>query len=75
MPEPYEVRPEKLREIFDEYIKDLVFGDTQPAPPGQRPVMVQLGGQLAAGKSHALKGVIDRHRGQVALVSPDDFRA
>ncbi|MFY7065491.1 zeta toxin family protein [Nocardiopsis changdeensis] len=74
-PEPYDVGPEQLREIFDEYIKDLVFGDAQPAPPGQRPVMVQLGGQLAAGKSHALKGVINRHQGRVALVSPDDFRA
>lgn len=74
MADPYEVSEEQLQEIFDDYIKDLVFGKVTPTPAGERPVMVQLGGQLAAGKSSALKAIIARHSNQVARVSPDDFR-
>ncbi|GAB3209699.1 Zeta toxin [Marinactinospora thermotolerans DSM 45154] len=74
MADPYEVPKGELQDIFDEYIKGLVFGGVTPTPRGERPVMVQLGGQLAAGKTRALKAIISRHGDRVARVSPDDFR-
>ncbi|MCY9785702.1 zeta toxin family protein [Nocardiopsis sp. EMB25] len=74
MPPPYEVRPERLQEIFDEYIKDLVFGDVDPVPPGDKPVVVLLGGQTGAGKSSAFHGIMDRHGGNIAEIKPDEFR-
>ncbi|WP_160050118.1 MULTISPECIES: zeta toxin family protein [unclassified Nocardiopsis] len=74
MPAPYEVKFPRLQEIFDEYIKDLVFGDVDPVPPGGKPVVVLLGGQTGAGKSSAFRGIMDRHGGNLAEIKPDEFR-
>lgn len=69
----YEADEDKLQQVFDAYIADLVFGDTDPVR-GEKPTVVMLGGQLAAGKSTALTSIVERHQGTVAPVSPDKFR-
>ena len=63
-----------LRDIFDHQIKDEVFADFQPVKKGRRPTFVQLGGQLAAGKSRAIKAIAARHGSNVIVLSPDTLR-
>ncbi|MEY9211616.1 hypothetical protein ABH917_001062 [Thermobifida halotolerans] len=43
MANEFDVDAEDLREIFHEEIRPLVFGNVEPYPAGERPVMVQLG--------------------------------
>lgn len=74
MPAPYEVSPERLQKIFDKRIKKLLFGDIKPVAPGERPTLILLGGQTAAGKSSALNGISERHGDDIAQINPDDFR-
>jgi hypothetical protein len=74
VPAPYEVSPERLQQIFDKRIKKLLFGSIKPVAPGERPVLILLGGQTAAGKSSALNGISERHGDDIAQINPDDFR-
>ncbi|GAB3214251.1 hypothetical protein GCM10027294_53090 [Marinactinospora endophytica] len=60
-----------LREDFDAVIRDRVFKDAVPA--GQDPVLVLLGGQLAAGKSRSITRITRRHP-HIVEINPDSFR-
>ncbi|MFE1400369.1 zeta toxin family protein [Nocardiopsis dassonvillei] len=73
-PSDFEVDRDELADIFTTAIRDLVFENAVPYPPGQRPVMVQLGGQLAAGKSTAMADIQARHGVHVVELKPDTFR-
>ena len=70
-----EQEKEELREIFHQEIVPMVFGGLEPFPQGQKPVLVQLIGQLAAGKSTALGDILERYPGRMAEVTPDRYRA
>ncbi|MBX9388148.1 zeta toxin family protein [Streptomonospora nanhaiensis] len=73
-PSGYEVHEATLRELFDDHIRDFVFDAAAPTH-GNAPTVVMLGGQLGAGKSHALASVLERHGGSLTPFSPDDLRA
>lgn len=73
-PSDFEVDLKELTNIFTDGIRDLVFEGATSYPPGQRPVMVQLGGQLAAGKSTAMADIQARHGVHVVELKPDTFR-
>lgn len=70
----FEVDEPTLRAIFEEELRPFVFDGIDPYPPGERPVFVQLGGQLAAGKSTALRSLMAQYQGRLAILSPDDYR-
>ena len=74
MATPYEVPRKKLEKIFEDRIVPLVFGETERFAPGEKPVLVQLIGQLAAGKSTALGNILNQYPGRMAEVSPDQYR-
>lgn len=74
MANEFDVSPEELQRIFDELIQPRLFRNAKPYPRGERPVLVQLGGQLAAGKSHALNDIVVRHGGRIVQLSPDQLR-
>ena len=74
MANPCEVPQKKLQDIFDDYIKDLVFDGIKPVAPGEHPTLILLGGQAAAGKSSVLNGITERHGDDVAQLNPDGFR-
>ncbi|MDA8371438.1 MAG: zeta toxin family protein [Nocardiopsaceae bacterium] len=70
-----EVSEERLRQIFEKRIvRFLGFANADPVH-GRPPLVVLLGGQMAAGKSSSLARIIERHGGAIIPVSPDDFRA
>ncbi|WP_017558047.1 zeta toxin family protein [Nocardiopsis baichengensis] len=73
--EAFGVSEERMRQIFDRRIvRFLGFHRTVPVHSGP-PTVVLLGGQMAAGKSSSLAGIIERHGDAVTPISPDDFRA
>lgn len=76
MPSPYEVDPGRLRAIFERRIVPMLFHGITPASADQggAVTLVLLGGQTAAGKSSALRGVAARHGPDLVLLNPDDFR-
>ncbi|MFW5421083.1 zeta toxin family protein [Nocardiopsis sp. CNT-189] len=69
----YEVDEGDFQRLFDEYIEKGLFQKITPVQSG-RPTAVMLGGQLAAGKTTALRHIAERYGGDIARVSPDDFR-
>lgn len=73
-PSDFEVDRDELADIFITAIRDLVFENAVPYPPGQRPVMVQLGGQLAAGKPTAMADIQSRYGVHVVELKSDTFR-
>ncbi|MGW5880218.1 zeta toxin family protein [Nocardiopsis terrae] len=74
MPASYEIDGKKLEDIFEAYIRPMVFDGIDPVSPGGRPTVVLLGGQTAAGKSSAFKGILARHGKDMVEIKPDDFR-
>ncbi|MET9610378.1 zeta toxin family protein [Streptomyces sp. NPDC006512] len=70
-PSTYFLTEERLRALFDEVVRDFVFGDYQPQ---NDPVLVLLGGQPAAGKSSAMATTAERHQGTVVPLTGDELR-
>lgn len=70
-PGSYFLTEQQLRGYFDEYVRGYVFDDYQPQA---KPVLVLLGGQPAAGKSHAMAEAVRRHNGTVVPLTGDDLR-
>ena len=60
-----EVSEERLRQIFEKRIvRFLGFANADPVH-GRPPLVVLLGGQMAAGKSSSLARIIERHGGAI----------
>ncbi|WP_082376255.1 zeta toxin family protein [Nocardiopsis sp. NRRL B-16309] len=70
--ERFKVKDEELREVFDDVIRESVFEGSKAA--GGKPVIILLGGQLAAGKSTALKKIREQNPG-IVEIDPDSFRS
>ncbi|GAB2508274.1 zeta toxin family protein [Nocardiopsis aegyptia] len=68
----FKVKDEKLREVFDDVIRESVFEGSKAA--AGKPVIILLGGQLAAGKSTALKNIREQNPG-IVEIDPDSFRS
>ncbi|MFC3997084.1 zeta toxin family protein [Nocardiopsis sediminis] len=73
----YDVDTETLKALFDSDVKDFVFGEVEASgtsSPTKTPsTVVLLGGQLAAGKSTAMRTITTRHKG-IVEIQPDEFR-
>ena len=62
----------ELRTLFEEDVLNFVFG---PYQPQSRPVLVLVGAQQAAGKSHAIAQARQRHAdSQLVPLTGDDLR-
>lgn len=71
--EDYYLPEEELRRHFDERVRDFVFSGYAPQ---DRPVLILVGGQPAAGKSQAMAGAEQRHAGsQLVPLTGDELRA
>ncbi|MGW9256372.1 zeta toxin family protein [Streptomyces albidoflavus] len=69
----YYLREEELRRHFEEKVRDFVFSGYAPQ---DRPVLVLVGGQPAAGKSQAMAGAKQRHAdSQLVPLTGDELRA
>lgn len=71
-PDPYELTPGQLRDLFDTQVVDYVFGGRRP---GDRPIAILTGAQPAAGKSRAMAKVRQRNAERdVIQLSGDELR-